>query len=105
MVAVDVNDDTKYQAGPFGILEPLGQAIDPRAIDAVVVPGLAFTAQGHRLGQGGGFYDRFLPTVRDDCATIGVCFEPQLLQTLPNEEHDRRVQMVITDHGQHGLAD
>ena len=105
MVAVDVNDDTKYQAGPFGILEPLGQAIDPRAIDAVVVPGLAFTAQGHRLGQGGGFYDRFLPTVRDDCATIGVCFEPQLLQTLPSEEHDRRVQMVITDHGQHGLAD
>lgn len=105
MVAVDVHDETKYLAGPFGILEPLGQAIDPRAIDAVIVPGLAFTAQGQRLGQGGGFYDRFLPMVRDDCATIGVCFEPQLLQTLPGEQHDRRVQMVITDYGQLGPVD
>ena len=71
----------------------------PRAAlpDVVIVPGVAFTTDGHRLGQGGGWYDRFLPGVRDDCTTVGVGFAPQLVDTLPIEPHDARLDIVVTD--------
>jgi len=70
---------------------------DPLTIDLVIVPGTAFTRDGHRLGQGGGWYDRFLQTVRPDCVTIGVGFSPQILDELPVEAHDVRLQHVVTD--------
>ena len=72
---------------------------DPATIDVVVVPGTAFTAAGDRLGQGGGWYDRFLPRTGSGCAWIGVGFEPQLVETLPVEEHDRQLHLVVTDAG------
>lgn len=68
-------------------------------VDVVVVPGLAFTVSGERLGQGGGWYDRFLPRVRPGCVTIGVGFEPQLVETVPVEPHDVRLDLVVTDIG------
>jgi 5-formyltetrahydrofolate cyclo-ligase len=67
--------------------------------DVVIVPGLAFTAGGHRLGQGGGWYDRFLVEVRDDCTTVGVCFAEQIVESLPVEPHDVEVEHVVTDQG------
>ena len=78
----------------FGIPEPVGDAVDPMSIDLVVVPGLAFTVDGHRLGQGGGFYDRFLPTTR--AATIAVCFSEQMVDELPFDDHDVVVDQVIS---------
>lgn len=70
---------------------------DPSMIDVVLVPGVAFTARGDRLGQGGGWYDRFLPTVRADARVIGVCFAEQILDDFPIEDHDVRVDQVISD--------
>ena len=70
---------------------------DPRAVDVVIVPGTAFTPEGDRLGQGGGWYDRFLSQVRPDCLTIGVCFRPQLVSELPVEPHDVRLAKVVID--------
>ena len=70
---------------------------DPAGVDVVVVPGLAFTVDGHRLGQGGGWYDRFLARVDDRCVTIGVCFAEQLLADLPREQHDVVLDRVVTD--------
>ncbi len=72
---------------------------DPQTVDVVIVPGIAFTAAGDRLGQGGGWYDRFLLRVRPDCVTIGVGFEPQLVDRLPVEPHDVRLDLVVTDAG------
>ena len=72
---------------------------EPRSIDAVIVPGLAFSRDGDRLGQGGGWYDRLLADLRDDCTSIGVAFEDQLVDDLPTEEHDVQVDMVITEAG------
>lgn len=83
--------------GAFGIPEPTGEPVDPDAIDVVLVPGLAFTRDGRRLGQGGGFYDRFLPRLRPDCVTIGVCFAEQIVDDLTTEPHDRIVDRVVTD--------
>jgi len=71
--------------------------VDPATLDIVVVPGLAFTVDGRRLGQGGGHYDRFLPRLRPDCVTIGACFAEQIVADLPIEDHDRRVDVVATD--------
>jgi len=70
---------------------------DPATIDLVVVPGVAFTAAGHRLGQGGGWYDRFLTGLRPGVARIGVCFAECLVDELPTEDHDVVMDLVITD--------
>jgi 5-formyltetrahydrofolate cyclo-ligase len=73
--------------------------LDPELLDVVVVPGLAFTREGERLGQGGGHFDRFLTRVRGDCLRIGVAFHEQLVDRLPTERHDVAVDRVITDRG------
>ncbi len=73
--------------------------IDPVWPDVVIVPGLAFTREGQRLGQGGGWYDRFLIGVRGDCETVGVCFHEQLVDELPTLPHDVAVDRVVTDTG------
>jgi 5-formyltetrahydrofolate cyclo-ligase len=71
-------------------------AIDPPALDVVVVPGLAFTEGGDRLGHGGGHFDRFLPRLRPDCLVVGVAFHEQLVAELPTADHDARVDVVVT---------
>ena len=78
--------------------------VPPGVPDVVIVPGLAFTPTGVRLGQGAGWYDRFLPDVRPDCTLIGVAFWNQVVDELPEERHDIRVDLVVTDVGRHGGA-
>lgn len=89
-----VSADGPMAASRFGVLEPQGPALDASVVGFVVVPGLAFTADGRRLGYGAGFYDRFLPTV--EAPNAGVCFAEQLLDDLPTEPHDVRVQRVVS---------
>jgi 5-formyltetrahydrofolate cyclo-ligase len=86
--------DGPMVASRFGIPEPTGPALPVDDIGFVLVPGLAFTAAGYRLGYGGGFYDRFLPTLT--CPYAGVCFAEQLVDELPVEPHDIPVQQVIS---------
>ena len=69
---------------------------DPASVDVVIVPGLAFTLRGDRLGQGGGWYDRFLAGLRPDAVAIGVGFREQLVDHLPVEPHDVRLHQVVT---------
>jgi 5-formyltetrahydrofolate cyclo-ligase len=82
-----------YSTGMFGIREPLGDAVDPATIDLVIVPGVAFTLDGARLGHGRSFYDRFLPGLR--ASTIGACFTEQIVDELPMESHDVVLHRVI----------
>ena len=84
------------QSGAFGIAEPQGsQACDPADIDLMVVPGVAFTTEGWRLGRGKGFYDRYLSQKGFRATTIGVCFAEQIVDHLPHEPHDKRVEKVV----------
>ncbi len=76
-----------------------GDHVDPSWPDVVIVPGLAFTARGDRLGQGGGWYDRFLTDIRVECTTIGVGFDVQIVDELPIEAHDVRLHDVVTESG------
>jgi 5-formyltetrahydrofolate cyclo-ligase len=73
--------------------------VDPGWPDVVVVPGLAFTPEGERLGQGGGWYDRFLSNIRPTCTTIGVGFAQQLVESIPTEPHDVPLDHIVTDLG------
>ena len=71
--------------------------IEPIAVDCIIYPGIAFTRGLSRLGQGGGYYDRLSGKIADNCARIGVCFEAQMADTLPHEEHDARMHWVVTE--------
>ena len=87
------------EPGPHGIHEPRPglPAVPLSEIDLVLVPGLAFTTAGHRLGRGGGFYDRFLAEPALSAVTIGVCFSVQRVSedALPTDPHDQLVGRVI----------
>jgi len=93
-----VADEAELVHGPFGLTEPPAEAprIGPERIDVVVVPGVAFDEQCWRLGYGGGYYDRLLPLLSDECVRIGVAYDEQLLDTIPAEEHDARLHAVVT---------
>lgn len=86
------------QPGAFGIMEPTGPLYtDYAAIDVAVIPGMAFDADGHRLGRGKGYYDRFLPLI--PCAyKIGLCFPWQLVDEVPSDAHDIMMDGVISQN-------
>ncbi len=90
-----IRDLSRVAKGYAGILEPVDDAPvaqDPTAL--VLMPGLAFDRQGHRIGYGGGFYDRFL-TAEPNHPTVALCYGFQLFPTLPTEEFDISVDRVI----------
>lgn len=71
--------------------------VDPDSLALVVTPGLAFTADGRRLGQGGGHYDRFLGGVSAGCLLVGVAFAEQVVVDIPVEVHDVVLDAVVSD--------
>ena len=90
-----LDDLTKVEKGYAGIPEPI--ADEPVADDEtalVLMPGLAFDPQGHRIGYGGGFYDRFL-AAEPNHPTLALCYEFQMLPELHTEEHDIPVDTVL----------
>ena len=81
--------------GSFGILEPIATTpIEPSEIDVMVVPGVAFTRNGARLGRGKGFYDKYLSRNGFRAYTIGVCYPCQIVESIPTEEHDKTLDRV-----------
>ncbi|MDR1089118.1 MAG: 5-formyltetrahydrofolate cyclo-ligase [Coriobacteriales bacterium] len=89
----------------FGIPAPVAECpiIAPEALDLVLVPCVACSRQGHRLGYGGGYYDRYLPTAAHATKVI-LCRESLLVQTLPSEAHDVRADLVITQNERIAIA-
>lgn len=81
--------------GSYQILEPQTAAGSLPDSVLMLVPGVAFTAAGERLGMGGGFYDRLLAGGEHIALRIGLCWSCQLLDSLPMEEHDQRVDVVV----------
>ncbi len=84
-------------SGAFGIAEPVVEdcpVCPPEAIDLMLVPGMAFTREGARLGRGKGFYDRYMAQPELQAFRVGVCFAHQLVETLPTEPHDCAIDAV-----------
>jgi 5-formyltetrahydrofolate cyclo-ligase len=84
--------------GYCGILEPAADAApaSPDEFDVILVPGIAFDQSCCRLGHGGGFYDRLLPQLAPGALTIGIAFDEQVVDSLPREEHDVPVDVLVT---------
>lgn len=83
--------------GAFGVAEPVGaKVVAVTEVDLLVVPGVAFDRFGHRLGYGKGYYDRVLSRLCEQTA-VGVAYELQLVDELPTESHDQRLNMLVTE--------
>lgn len=95
MKFIYMTDLTKVEKGSYGIPEPVADgpvADDSQAL--VLMPGLAFDEQGHRIGYGGGFYDKFLMR-EPEHPTVALCYAFQMVPELPTEEFDVPVDVVL----------
>lgn len=86
-------------AGSFGIPEPcpVGDVSGAPLADLLVVPGVAFDLRGHRIGFGKGYYDRYLAGLQRLPLLVGFCHDFQLIEAVPSEGHDIRMDCVVTD--------
>ena len=89
--------DSLQPSEPYGILEPTTPelSIINCQLSIAIVPGMAFDKQGHRIGRGKGYYDRFLSRI-PNIYKIGVCFPFQMLESIPSESTDVVMDEVIT---------
>jgi len=90
--------------GKWKILEPPhdrwgepGKEFQPDQLDLVIVPGVGFSRDGGRMGNGQGYYDRLLTNVRPDCVLVGLCYESQLFDDLVMGPHDVYMDKVVTE--------
>lgn len=97
MKFIYITDFSQVETGYCGIPEPIDDepvAEDKNAL--VLMPGLAFDKEGHRIGYGGGFYDRFLAE-EPEHPTVALCYDFQIRENLPVEAFDIPVDAVIWD--------
>jgi 5-formyltetrahydrofolate cyclo-ligase len=89
-------DKGMMATGAFGISEPQGGVpVQACEIEAIVVPGVAFTESGARMGRGKGYYDRYLSQSDFSALKIGVCYREQIVPEIPAEPHDVPMDVVI----------
>ena len=90
--------DALVPSGKFKIPEPRPDApiVMPEQLDALVIPGLAFDRSGHRIGYGAGFYDALLKRA-PQARRIGVCYDFQLVESVPHGPTDEQVHVVVTN--------
>lgn len=94
----DMEED--LQPGTWGILEPKAdklRPIQPRDIDCIIIPGVAFDPSCNRLGYGGGYYDRFLPLLKEKTPKVAVAFDLQIVSSLVPGIYDIPMDAVITE--------
>lgn len=97
---IDLEEDLTPSA--FGVLEPKPHALrpfPPEKLDLVLVPGVVFDPKGYRIGYGGGYYDRFLPTLPTSTPTIGLAHGIQVVDALTPDPYDFPVQYLLTEKG------
>ena len=99
-----VECESRLVRHPYGMWEPGEDCplVEPEEIGLVLVPGLAFDRSGGRLGQGGGYYDRWLAGFSG--LTVALCRQLTLLDRVPRQTHDRPVELVVTETAVYGLS-
>ncbi|QVK21173.1 5-formyltetrahydrofolate cyclo-ligase [Mycoplasmatota bacterium] len=81
-----------FERGMYDILEPTGEEME---VDIIFIPGSVYDKNGYRIGYGKGYYDKYL--MNRDIVKIGVCFDFQVVDNIPKEDHDVRLDLLITD--------
>ncbi len=101
MIPVEINSlESGISTGASGLRNPTtGIPMPIEDIDLVVAPGLAFDRKGNRLGRGGAYYDRFLASEQLKATVCSLAFAEQIVDEVPVEEHDRKVDFIVTDEG------
>lgn len=100
MVAAEIHTLEELVLDRFGIRtvkEPV-RVVEPNELDLILVPGVAFTYSGHRMGMGAGFYDRYLPKA-SQAITLGIAYEQLMQESLPLEEFDYPVDYIVNEKG------
>lgn len=88
---------TELVKSNFGVLEPVGEDITNYSfVDLIIVPGVAFDRKKNRVGYGKGYYDRFLSSTK--APKVGICFDFQLLDNVPFDEHDTKMDYLISEN-------
>ncbi|MCG2708811.1 MAG: 5-formyltetrahydrofolate cyclo-ligase, partial [Thermodesulfovibrionales bacterium] len=96
----EIKDITELTKGYMGILEPSvseGKLTGLDNIDIIIIPGAAFDVSGSRLGYGAGFYDRLLAGIKKKIPIIAPAYEEQIVDDIPSEPHDVKVDKIVTD--------
>jgi 5-formyltetrahydrofolate cyclo-ligase len=91
-----VRFDGGTKKGLFGFEEAAGEIRDPSQIEMMVMPALAVDMEGHRLGRGGGFYDRQLEKLDPEIRTVAVVFDNEIIDFVPFEAHDKKVRFAVS---------
>jgi len=99
LLLYEIRDFGELAPGYMGIPEPpvSENQMSINDADIVIIPGAGFDASGNRIGYGGGYYDRLLSGLQKNIPVVAPSFEEQLVDVLPSEPHDIRVQMIVTD--------
>lgn len=101
IIPVEIKDlDNDLKISPFGYLEPKIEKINEveiDKIDLIIVPGVVFDKRLNRIGFGKGYYDRILKKKRQDAKAVAIAYEFQVLDEIPFEEHDIKMDMIITE--------
>jgi 5-formyltetrahydrofolate cyclo-ligase len=100
MAAIKISSFKELAPGTFGVLEPPlveSNIVEPASIDVVIVPGCAFDLRKNRIGYGAGYYDRFFFGIHGSVMKIGVCFDSQIKDNIPSEEHDVPLDILVTE--------
>ena len=98
LAVLDGTGPRRLRRGPMGVMEPVdGKIVLPQEVSLWIVPGLAFTRDGRRLGYGGGWYDRLLASASKDSVKVGVAYSFQMVDALPSEPHDVQLTAVVDD--------
>jgi 5-formyltetrahydrofolate cyclo-ligase len=96
-----VDLDRQLREGCMNIPEPASETPEasPRDVEWAWIPGIAFDTRGFRLGRGGGFYDRLIPELRPQVSRWALAYREQLVERLPVEAHDQKIDAVVTPRG------
>lgn len=98
MHAAELRPGESLLPSTYGPKEPPSRIpVDPKEVDAVVAPGLAFDRSGFRIGYGGGHYDRYLRRMQPQATRIGIAFHLQVVELVPHGAADLPVHFVVTD--------
>ena len=96
----EIKNLAELEPKAFGILEPKSEFIrkfDPNKLDLILIPGIAFDMNGHRIGYGYGYYDRFLKKLKSNAKKIGLALDFQVVEKIAESPHDIPVDYIITE--------
>ncbi|HOK49772.1 MAG TPA: 5-formyltetrahydrofolate cyclo-ligase [Sedimentibacter sp.] len=103
VIPSEITEEADLKLSPFGYNEPKKiMPVDVEEIDLVLVPGVVFDKNLNRIGFGKGYYDRILKNLKPGAKKIGLAHDFQVLDEIPAEDHDIKMDMIITESSSYG---